>query len=317
MLKEYLYPEINPNRSGRLALDGIHTMYWEESGNPTGIPVLFLHGGPGTGTSAWNRQFFDPTVYRIILFDQRGAGCSLPLGELRENSPKHLLNDIEKLRSLLEVDKWLIFGGSWGSTLALYYSQHYPDRCLGLILRGIFLCRSKEIDWFLYGMREFFPEHWETFAGLLPIDQHDNLLDNYYERLINPDPAVHMPAARAWSVYEGSCITLLPNDETQSHFASDQVALGLGRMEAHYFKHYAFDDSLLENISTIRHLPAVIVQGRYDVCCPPATAYELKKAWPEAEFIMVEDAGHASNEPGILRELVKACEKFKVRLKQL
>lgn len=311
MSHAYLYPEINPNRSGLLALDAIHTMYWEESGNPEGIPVLFLHGGPGVGVSAWNRRFFDPSVYRIILFDQRGAGRSLPLGELKENSPTHLLQDIEKLRMLLKVDKWLLFGGSWGSTLALYYAQAHPAQCLGLILRGIFLCRPKEINWFLYGMREFFPEHWEAFSGLLPIDQHDNLLDNYYARLTNPDPAVHIPAARAWSQYEGNCVTLLPNKDRVNHFAADQVALGLARLEAHYFKHHAFDGSLLENISIIRHLPAVIVQGRYDICCPPVTAYELKRAWPEAAFIMVEAAGHASSEPGILKALIKAGDKFR------
>lgn len=314
MLRESLYPAITPYRSGMLVLDAIHTMYWEESGNPEGFPVLFLHGGPGTGTSAWQRQFFDPTVYRIILFDQRGAGRSQPLGELRENSPAHLLKDIEKLREMLNIKKWLLFGGSWGSTLALFYAQTYPEHCLGLILRGIFLCRPQEIDWFLYGMRHFFPEHWEAFASLLPASERDDLLNNYYQRLINPDPAIHMPMARAWSAYEGNCITLLPDKNTVTHFEEDQVALGLGRLEAHYFKHYAFDDNLLKNIEVIRHLPVIIVQGRYDVCCPPITAYALKEAWPEAEFILVDDAGHAASEPGILRELVKGCERFKTLL---
>lgn len=314
MLRDSLYPEIMPNCAGMLPLDEIHNMYWEESGNPQGIPVLFLHGGPGTGTSPQHRRFFDPYVYRIILFDQRGAGRSTPLGALENNTTGHLIADIEKLRELLNVDRWLVFGGSWGSTLAIAYAQEHTQRCLGLILRGIFLGRPFEIDWFLYGMRYFFPEHWSEFAEFLPEGERDDLLGNYYRRLLSPDPAVHAPAARAWSTYEGHCITLLPDKTTASHFASDAVALGLGRIEAHYFINKLFlpDNSLLDNIDQIRHLPAVIIQGRYDVCCPPRTAYELKYAWPEARYIMIDDAGHAATEPGITRELVKACERFKL-----
>jgi proline iminopeptidase len=288
-------------------------MYWEESGNPAGIPVLFLHGGPGTGTSPRHRRFFDPVAYRIILLDQRGAGRSTPLGELRNNTTPLLIEDIEKLREMLGIGKWLIFGGSWGSTLSIAYAETHPDRCLGLILRGIFLCRPLEVDWFLYGMRNFFPEHWETFVSVLPEDERDNLLENFYRRLNDPDPAIHVPAARAWSAYEGKCITLLPDPTTAENFASDTVALGLGRLEAHYFIHNIFlpDNSLLKNIDRIRHLPTVIIQGRYDICCPPRTAHELKTAWPEAEFIMIEDAGHAATEPGIERALVAACDRFK------
>jgi len=317
MLRDTLYPEITPNRSDMMVLDSIHTMYWEESGNPEGIPVLFLHGGPGAGTSARHRQFFDPAAYKIILFDQRGAGRSTPLGELRENTTAHLIADIECLRETLGVEQWLIFGGSWGSTLALAYAQAHATRCLGLILRGIFLCRPIEIDWFLYGMRYFFPEHWAEFAGFLPEEERHDLLANYYHRLIDPDPAVHIPAARVWSTYEGRCATLLPDESIASHFASDAVAIGLGRIEAHYFHHRIFlpENSLLENIPAIRHLPAVIVQGRYDVCCPPMTAYELKAAWPEAEFIVAKDAGHSASEPSIQRELVRACEQFKQRIR--
>lgn len=311
MPRNSLFPEITPYHSGSLVLDDLHTMYWEESGNPKGIPVLFLHGGPGAGTSGWQRQFFDPSAYRIVLFDQRGAGRSTPLGELRENSPTHLVDDIEKLRKLLNIEKWLIFGGSWGSTLALLYAQSHPGHCLGLILRGIFLFRQIEIDWFLYGIRSFFPENWEVFTKDFTEAEKTHLLDHYHQRLFDKDAEVYMKAARTWSRYEGSCATLLPDEKTVAHFASDTVALGLARTEAHFFKYYEMGDRLLENMDCIRHLPTIIVQGRYDMCCPPQTAYELKKAWPEAEFIWIKDAGHAASEPGILVELVKACEKMK------
>jgi proline iminopeptidase len=310
-----LYPEIEPYSAGMLDLDGVHRMYWEQSGNPQGAPVLFLHGGPGAGAAPAHRRFFDPRHYRIVIFDQRGAGRSTPLGELRNNTTPHLIADIERLRTHLGIENWLVFGGSWGSTLALAYGEAHPERCTGFILRGIFLCRRSEIDWFLYGLRTLFPEAWREFSGLIPENERGDLLAAYYRRLTDPDPAIHIPAARAWSVYEGMCSTLLPSPETVAYFASDGVALGLARIEAHYFSHNIFlpENSLLENIGRLRHIPAVIIQGRYDAVCPIVTADEVHRAWPEAQYIVVPDAGHSAWEPGICAELVKATEKFKRR----
>lgn len=312
-LRSELYPAIEPHHAGMLALDRIHTMYWEQSGNPDGIPVLFLHGGPGAGCAPNHRRFFDPSRYRIVLFDQRGAGRSTPLGELRENTTPHLIADIEQLRTHLGVERWLVFGGSWGSTLALAYGEAHPDRCLGFILRGIFLCRQSEIEWFLYGLRNVFPETWRAFAGVIPESERNDLLGAYYRRLTDPDPAVHMPAARAWSMYEGSCSTLLPSPDTVAYFASDVVALGLARTEAHYFMNEIFlpRNSLLEQVGRLRNHPAVIVQGRYDAVCPAISADDLHRAWPEANYIIVPDAGHSAWEPGICAELVRAAERFK------
>ncbi len=307
------YPAIEPNQTGMLPVDEIHTLYWEESGNPAGVPVVLLHGGPGAGTNPQLRRFFDPTHYRIILFDQRGAGKSTPHGELRGNTTPNLVADIEILRHHLEIEKWLVFGGSWGSTLAIAYAEAHPQRCLGLILRGIFLCRQSEIDWFLYGIRNLFPEVWRQFAEFIPEVERDNLLDAYYKRLINPDPAIHMPAAHCWSIYEGSCSTLLPSPETVARFGDDNLALGMARIEAHYFKNNIFmpKNALLENVEKLRNIPAVIVQGRYDVVCPIVTAEELHQAWPEAEYIVVPGAGHSAMEPEILAQLVSAAERFK------
>ncbi len=312
-LRTELYPPLEPHRSGVLELDGIHRMYWEESGNPNGVPALFLHGGPGAGSTANHRRFFDPAHYRIVVYDQRGSGRSTPLGELRDNTTPHLIADIEQLRQHLGIERWLIFGGSWGSTLALAYGEAHPERCLSFILRGIFLCRDTEIKWFLYELKTFFPEAWQRFTSLIPVAEQNDLLAAYYKRLINPDPAVHMPAARAWGIYEGSCSTLLPSPGTVAYFASDVVALGLARMEAHYFTHDIFlpHNDLLNNVDKLRHLPAVIVQGRYDAVCPIVTAHDLHQAWPEAQYIVVDDAGHSAWEDGICAELVKATEKFK------
>lgn len=309
-----LYPPLEPFKTGRLALDRIHTMYWETSGNPRGVPVVFLHGGPGAGAAPNHRRFFDPAHYRIIIFDQRGAGRSTPLGEVRENTTPLLIADMERLRQHLDIDQWLVFGGSWGSTLALAYGEAHPDRCLGFILRGIFLCRQSEIDWFLYGLKNIFPEAWLRFTAPLPEHERDDLLGAYHARLMDPDPAVHLPAARAWGVYEGSCSTLLPSPDTVAHFAGDVVALGLARMEAHYFRHSIFlpENSLLDNVRLIRHIPAVIVQGRYDAVCPIVSAHDLHHAWPEARYVIVPDAGHSAWEPGICAELVKAAEAFKL-----
>ena len=308
-----LFPPIEPYRTGRLRVDSLHTMYWEESGNPRGMPALFLHGGPGAGATPVHRRFFDPGHWRIVIYDQRGGGRSTPLGETRDNTPAHLVADIEKLRQELGIEAWAVFGGSWGSTLALLYAQAYPEHCLGLILRGIFLARSAEIDWFLYGLGAVFPEAWRAFSGYIPEPERDDLLAAYYRRLTNADPRVHMPAARAWSLYEGACSTLLPNPETIAAFGEDRLALGLARIEAHFFTYHLLSgaDDLVERIGRIRHLPAAIVQGRYDMVCPIRSADELARAWPEAQYVIVPDAGHSAMEPGIREQLVLATERLK------
>jgi proline iminopeptidase len=310
-----LFPPIDPYESGTLELDAPHRMYFEQSGNPRGVPVVFLHGGPGAGSSAVHRQFFDPAFYRIIVFDQRGAGRSTPLGCLDHNTTPKLIEDMERLREHLGVDRWLVFGGSWGSTLALAYAEHHPQRCRGLVLRGIFLCRPSEIEWFLYGVRAIFPEPWRVFSGYIPPAERGDLLSAYYTRLTDPDPAVHMPAARTWSVYEGSCSTLLPNPSLVADFASDRVALGLARIEAHYFRHDIFlpPGFLLDNVSRLAAVPGIIVQGRYDIVCPAVSADDLHAAWPQAEYVVVADAGHSAFEPGIRSRLVQATEEFKAR----
>jgi len=308
-----LYPEIAPYETGQLKLDDVHVMYFEQSGNPNGVPIVFLHGGPGGGTQATHRRFFDPAHYRIILFDQRGAGKSTPLGELSDNTTGHLIADMEALRTHLSVDRWHLFGGSWGSTLALAYAQQHPDRVMGLILRGIFLCRKREIDWFLYGMANIFPEAWRDFSEHIPVGQRNDLLTAYHRRLIDPDPDIHMPAATRWSVYEGRCSSLLPSNEIVESFSDPVTALGIARIEAHYFVNDIFlnADDLLTNVDRIRHLPAVIVQGRYDIVCPIITADELAAVWPEADYHIIADAGHSALEPGIRRSLVDAADAFR------
>ncbi|HEX7634151.1 MAG TPA: prolyl aminopeptidase [Noviherbaspirillum sp.] len=308
-----MFPPIEPYRSGMLAVDDIHTLYWEECGNPHGEPVLFLHGGPGGGTSPRHRRFFDPAHYRIVLFDQRGAGKSTPLGEYRNNTTQLLIADIERIRTMLGIGQWLVFGGSWGSTLALAYGQAHPERCLGFVLRGIFLCTPAEIDWFLNGIRWFFPEVHEEFVAPIPQEERGDLLRAYAKRLFSEDPAVYVPAARSWSRYEGSCLFLRPDPAAIADFSSDVVSLGIGRLEAHYFLHNGFftEDQLVSNVDYISHLPAVIVQGRYDVVCPPLSAKRLSAAWPEAKFHMIADAGHSGYEPGIATALVEATEQFK------
>lgn len=310
-----LYPPIEPYRTGSLRLDARHTMYWEQSGNPRGAAALFLHGGPGAGATAVHRRFFDPAYWRIVVFDQRGAGRSTPLGELADNAPAHLVADIERLRLALGIEKWLVFGGSWGSTLALDYALNHPERCSGLVLRGIFLCRQEEITWFLYGIRRIFPEAWRAFSGFLPEADRGDILAGYYRRLVDPDPGVHLPAARAWSAYEGACSTLLPNPETAAAFGDDRVALGLARIEAHFFRHHLYvgERDLIARIAAIRHLPAAIVQGRYDMVCPIESADALARAWPEAEYVIVPDAGHSAMEPGIREQLVLATDRLRWR----
>jgi len=305
-----LFPPILPNRHGMLAVDALHTIYWEEVGNPNGIPVLFLHGGPGAGLSPQHRRFFDPSAYRVILFDQRGAGKSTPLGEWRNNTTQLLIEDIERLRAMFGIERWLVFGGSWGSTLALAYGQAHPERCLGFVLRGIFLCTPSEIEFFLYGVQWFYPELYADFIAPIPVEERGDLLKAYARRLLCDDPQQYWPAARAWSRFEGRRVFLLPQEEESS---SDTLDLGVGRLESHYMAHGGFleDDQLIRDIGRIAHLPAVIVQGRYDVICPPLAAYRLQQAWPGARMRMIPDAGHGALETGIARALVAATEQFK------
>jgi proline iminopeptidase len=308
-----LFPEIGPFETGYLPLSGGHVMYWEQVGSPRGQPALFLHGGPGAGAGAVHRRFFDPGFWRITIFDQRGAGRSRPLGCLEHNTTDALVGDIEVLRRHLGIERWLLFGGSWGSTLALAYAQAHPNRVVGLVLRGVFLGRPIEVDWFLYGLAAIFPDAHAAFAGFLPEAEREDLLGSYLRRLTHPDPAVHMPAARAWSLYEGSCSTLLPSPETVTSFAQDRTALGLARIEAHYFANGLFlaREGLLGRMSRIGHLPAEIVQGRYDMICPTRSAFELAAAWPAARLTVIPDAGHSALEPGIRRALVAAVERFR------
>ena len=310
-----LFPAIEPYQTGMLPVDPLHTLHWEQCGNPNGVPVLFLHGGPGGGVTPTHRRFFDPAYYRIVLFDQRGAGKSTPLGEYRHNTTQLLVEDIEVLRRTLGIEQWLVFGGSWGSTLALAYGEAHPERCTGFVLRGIFLCTAAEIDWFIDGMKLFYPEVHAEFAAAIPPEERGDLLHAYEKRLFSADPEVYLPAARAWARYEGSCLYLLPHPEELAEFTSDAAALGLGRLEAHYMLNGGFftDDQLIRDVGRIRHLPAVIVQGRYDVICPPHTAFRLQDAWPEARFHLIADAGHAAAEPGTAAALVAATEQFKQR----
>ncbi len=312
-MRQETYPPIEPYDSGMLALDDTHILYWEQSGNPNGKPVVFLHGGPGAGTSPKQRQFFDPAHYRIILFDQRGSGKSLPLGEAKNNTTQHLVSDIETLRRMLDIENWLVFGGSWGSTLALVYAIMHPMRVTGLILRGIFLCRKSEIDWFFYGMRNVFPEAWQEFVSIIPESERGDLLSAYHKRLFSGDKDSALAAARNYSKYEGACSSLLPNPGLVQNFLNDTVAIGLARMEAHYFKNNIFlsENYILDNIAKIRDIPGIIVQGRYDMPCPAISAYDLKRAWAKADLRIVPDAGHSAFEPGICAELVRATEEFK------
>lgn len=308
-----LYPDIAPFETGLLPLSAGHVMYWEQVGNPRGQPALFLHGGPGAGAGSIHRRFFDPHHWRLVIFDQRGAGRSRPMGELRENTTPHLVADIEALRRFLGIEKWLLFGGSWGSTLALAYAQAHPQRVTGCVLRGIFLGRAAEVDWFLHGLRRVFPDAWAAFAEHVPAAERGDLLSAYLKRLCDPDPLVHGPAARAWSLYEGSCSTLLPSPETVASFAQDRSALGLARIEAHYFRHDLFlpPEGLLGHMDRIAHIPAEIVQGRYDMICPCDTAFDLAAAWARARLTVIPDAGHSALEPGVRTALVAAVERFR------
>lgn len=314
MVYRDLFPPIEPYATGFLAADDIHTLYWEECGNPQGAPVVFLHGGPGAGAGPTQRRFFDPQDWRIIIFDQRGAGRSKPFAETRRNDTALLVADMEMLREQCGVRRWHLFGGSWGSTLALAYAQAHPGRCLSLTLRGIYLATPRQIDWFLYGMRTIFPEAWEVFASHVPVAQRGDLLAAYSALLNDPDPAVHMQAARIWAQYERSCARLLPGaDGMRLAAAGDDNDLAIARIEAHYFTHNGFTPptKLLDDIDRMRKIPAVIVQGRYDVVCPVDTAYDLHRVWPEADFRIIPDAGHSALEPGIRSALIEATERFK------
>ena len=308
-----LYPEIEPLASGHLNLDPIHEMYWEVSGKSDGVPVVFLHGGPGAGASPIHRRFFDPNHYRIIVFDQRGSGRSRPFAEVTNNTTQLLIQDMEKLRKHLNVERWLVFGGSWGSSLALAYAIDHPDQVSGLVLRGIFLCRDTELTWFLEGIAAVFPEAWQDFIQFLPEAEQKDVLSSYHQRLVSDDPNVHGPAARAWARYEGSCSTLLPSSRGTSGLESGRAALALARIEAHYFVNKMFlpDAYFFENLYKIRHIPAVFVQGRYDMICPMVTADALARAWPEAQYHIISDAGHSAMEPGVQSALVAATEQFK------
>jgi proline iminopeptidase len=310
-----LYPAIEPFETGMLKVSEIHTIYYERCGNPNGIPVVFLHGGPGGGLVPLYRQYFDPNFYHIILFDQRGSGQSTPHADLRENTTWDLIADMETLREKFNVEKWFVFGGSWGSTLALAYAETHPNRCRGLALRGIFLTRPQELKWFYqYGASEIFPDFWERYRDEIPVEERGDFMLAYHKRLTSDDEKTRLSAARAWSVWEGSTSKLFPDNDLMNHWEGEHEALSLARIESHYFMNNSFFDSenyLLENVDKIRHIPTAIVQGRYDVVCPITSAWDLHKAFPEAELIIVPDAGHSVSEKGISAALVEVMEKFK------
>ena len=309
-----LYPPIEPYNQGKLKVSELHTIHYEESGNPAGKPVIFLHGGPGGGIVPMYRQYFDPQQWRIIIFAQRGCGQSTPYAELRENTTWDLVSDIEKLRKHLDIDKWVVFGGSWGSTLALAYSQTHPSSCKGLILRGIFMLRTSEIRWFYQeGASYIYPDAWEEYLRPIPPEERDDLLSAFYKRLTSEDKQIRLEAARAWSVWEASTSKLIPSPASKERFGMAEFAEAFARIECHYFVNKGFferENQLLENIDRIRHLPGVIVQGRYDVVCPMKTAWELHQIWPEAEFLVIPDAGHSVSEPGIKDALIQATDRF-------
>ncbi len=308
------YPPIESYQTGYLPVSGGHELYWEESGNPKGKPVIFLHGGPGSGTEPSHRSFFNPSLYRIILMDQRGSGKSKPHSSLHENTTWHLVSDIEALRKHLHIEQWVVFGGSWGSTLALAYAETHPDSILALILRGVFLCRPLELHWFYqFGASLLFPDGWEHYLAFIPEEERGDLLQAYYRRLTSPDHAIRKKAAHAWSTWEGSALRLLPDPTLLRTFTEEHHADAIARIECHYFVHKAFfstDNWLLEHVHRIRHLPAVIVHGRYDIICPLANAWDLHKAWPEAKLEIIRDAGHSASEPGITDALIRASDHF-------
>ena len=308
-----LFPEVTPYSSGYLAVEEPHEIWWSQSGNPDGVPVLYIHGGPGAGCSPQANRFFDPDYYRIILFDQRGSGRSTPPACLENNTTDDLIGDIEQLRQHLSIDQWHVFGGSWGATLALSYTAEKSKRVLSMVLRGIFLLEQDGIDWLLYHNKNVFPEAWEQFVSIIPEDRHDDLLEAYYERLTSDDKKIQMEAAINWSLYESACASLIPNYEIVTTDEQRAQALSISAIECHYFRNQLIskEDSLLNKIDKFRHIPSVIVQGRYDMICPIQSAHRLHNAWPEADFIVVPDAGHSANEPAIRSRLIEATENMK------
>ena len=307
-----LYPEIKPYQKFRLQVSKLHNIYVEESGNPNGRPIIFLHGGPGGGTEDIYRQYFNPSKWRIILFDQRGCGQSTPHAELEENTTWDLVNDIEKIREKLNIDKWDVFGGSWGSTLALSYSIMYPNRCQSLILRGIFLIRKKEINWFYQnGCSFIYPDAWEKYLAPIPEKEHSDLVKAYYKRLTSDDRNIRIEAAKAWSIWEASTSKLIQTKKALHSFDSEDIAEAFARIECHYFINNAFfenDNWILENVDKIKNIPTHIVQGRYDVVCPAKSAWDLHQALPNSNFHLIQDAGHSMLEKGIQKKLIQITD---------
>jgi proline iminopeptidase len=309
-----LYPPVEPRKHGHLAVGNGHEIYWEECGNPAGKPVVFLHGGPGAGCDTRARRFFDPARYRIVLFDQRGCGRSRPHASLEHNTTWDLVADIERLREHLGIRRWQVFGGSWGSTLALAYAEAHPTCVTDLVLRGIFLLRATELGWFYQqGAGALFPDRWEDYIAPIPSGERSDLIGAFHRRLTGTDRAAAIAAARAWAVWEGSTSFLLTDDDNVRKWGEDDFALAVARIECHYFVNGGFlrsESQLLDDVSRIRHIPAVIVQGRYDVVCPMTTAWDLHRAWPEADFRVVPDSGHSAFEAGMTDELVRATDRF-------
>ena len=311
-----LYPPIEPYETGMLDVGDGHTLYWEKCGTPGAKPAVFLHGGPGSGCSPKQRQQFDPKEYDVLLFDQRGCGRSTPFASLEDNTTWHLVQDIERLREMAGIDKWMVFGGSWGSTLGLSYAQTHPARVTELVLRGIFLFRQSEVDWlYKYGASELYPEGWQDFVGLVQEGERGDVVEAYHRRLTSEDPVTRLAAAKAWSLWEGLTVTLLPDPAMLEEFTEDQHAIAVARIECHYMRNLGWldHDQLLENAHKLKGIPGVIVQGRHDCCTPPSAAWALKQAWPEVELEIVPDGGHLFTEPGITDGLVRATDRFASR----
>ena len=309
-----LFPPIEPFERGMIRVSDIHEIYYEVSGAINGKPVLVCHGGPGGGSTPSMRRYFDPNRYKIILFDQRGCGKSMPQAELRENTTWALVDDMEVLRKRLNIERWQLFGGSWGSTLALAYAQTHPERVMELVLRGVFTLRREELLWFYQeGANWLFPDAWAGFVKPIPQEERGDMIAAYYKRLTGDNEAAMLRAARAWSVWEGGTVSLIPSEERMQSFSSDAFAIAFARIECHYFANGGFferDDQILANIDKVRNIPAVIVQGRYDAVTPMKTAWEMRQRWPEADFRIIPDAGHAASEPGIVDALVRATNRF-------
>ena len=316
-MHHYLYPELHPYFQQFLQVDETHRLYIEESGNPEGIPAIFLHGGPGANSESYHRRYFDPEKYRIILFDQRGCGQSTPHASLKDNTSHDLVQDIERIRAVLEIKQWVVFGGSWGSTLALLYAEKYPAHVLGLVLRGIFLCRDQDVKWFYqHGTSVLFPDYWQDYLAPIPESERGDMVSAYYQRLTGDDELAKMRAAEAWSTWEGRTACLLNNEELVDYFSDPHVALSVARIEAHFFVNQSFlkPDQIIKNAHQLKNIPGYIVHGRYDVICPVQQAWDLHNAWPESELNIIADAGHAVSEPGITRRLVEITDELAGKL---